>query len=115
MKAKRFRTFNNSNFALYKLEEYPRCWVNIRIMDQRGMDTEVPNGFNCIIAVREMGYTGMAKGKTGAHALNADNTAEIEVSCLIVGEDGKVSAKYWKLIDQDELDRLYRQRKAFSI
>lgn len=112
MKAKRKKPFT-ANFALYELTETPTN--KMRVMNSRGQDTALPDTFNGVIAVRELGYTGMAKGKTGAHALNADNTVEIEVSSLIVGDDGRVSAKFWKLINQDELDRLYRQRKAFNI
>ena len=97
------------NFGLYKLDSTK----GIRIMDAIGKDI-APITFNGIIGVDERHFVGFAKGKTGAHKLNAPNTETIDVM-VVRYENGKYSAARWVLCNQGAVDRTYQQEKAFNI
>lgn len=109
VKATRIKTFNN-RFGLYRLETIE----GLNVVDEHGKPTTIPNGRN-VIGVDHLHFTGWAKGKTGAHRLDADNTNEIIVGTVRVMSDGKLIANDWYLINQDEIDKLYSQRVEFNI
>ena len=72
--ARRVKAYN-PNFALYKIDPP----YNVRVMAEGGITTILPDNFNGIIAVSEINFCGLAKGKTGAHNLLAPNTEKIRI------------------------------------
>jgi len=100
-----------SNFGLYKVI---LIHAEDRVMDGRGktLPDEIRTGM--IVGVREIDFCGAAKGKTGRHSLDAKNTVQIYAEDL-KKVDGKFNAHKWAMLNQDELDQLYRQRVAFNI
>jgi len=108
MIATRIRDYG-PNFALYRINKEDAAQCNV-LEFGGSRRVQLPTSCDIIIAVREINFVGLAKGKTGAHRLNETNTEEIEVELLRVDEAGKVIAGKWSLVNQDELDRLYQQR-----
>lgn len=109
VKATRIKAFNN-RFGLYRLSDTE----GLNIVDEYGKPATIPNGKD-VIGVDHIHFAGWAKGKTGAHRLDADNTNEIIVGTIRVLHDGKLIANDWRLINQDEVNKLYSQRVEFNI
>lgn len=99
------------NFGLYKVVLVHQ---GDRIMDNGGrtLDEEIRPGMT--VGVQEIRFCGSAKGKTGRHQLNAQNTLTIYAEDLRK-VDGKYNVHKWTLMNQQELDRLYYQRVAYNI
>lgn len=110
MYAKRIREYN-AQFGLYKVEGAVDCPVT----DDNGRQCTIPARWNGVLAVREIHFAGLAKGKTGSHRLNEQNTETIEITSLRVHSDGKCEAQKWCLENQMEIDRIYSQRVCFNI
>lgn len=108
LKATRYR-IHKQDFSLYQIE-LPVA-TGFRVVDDRGNPTSLPPNFNGIIGVHEQTYVGAARGVTGKHSLNADNTKCIFVKSLKVMPDGHIFANAWVLTNQEEVDALYRQRR----
>ena len=105
--ATRIKAYSN-NFALYRVDNME----GLNIIDTNGKPTTTDRN---IIGVSHLNFTGWAKGKTGKHALNADNTEKIVVGTIRVLSDGKLIANDWHLVNQDEVNKLYSQRVEFNI
>lgn len=99
------------NFGLYKVTI---VHAEDRVMDERGrtLPDEIYAGM--VVGVKEISFCGGARGKTGRHALNAENTQQVYAEDL-KKVDGKYNVHKWALMNQQELDELYRQRVAFNI
>lgn len=108
MLVKRIKSFG-PNFAIYRVFTPVDCNV-IGVFNHK-----LPGFSGSTIAAREITFCGNAKGKTGKHRLDADNTEVIEILGIRVFPDGKAEAVGWVLPDQDAIDTLYRQRVAFNI
>ena len=103
--AKRIKAYN-PNFALYKIDPP----YNVRVMAEGGITTTLPDSFNGIIAVSEINFCGLAKGKTGAHNLMAPNTEKIRIFQCFITPKG-LSAGRWELINQEEINAAYRSAR----
>lgn len=108
MIAKRIKSYG-PNMGLYRCDEDVDCPV----IDEFGRP--ISTGFRGNFAVREINFAGFAKGKTGSHRLDADNTERIMVLGLRVRRDGRAEAYRWILTDQRDIDRLYSQRHFVSM
>ena len=103
--AKRIKTYS-PNFGLYKITPP----YNIRVMAQGGITTVLPDNFNGVIAVNEINFCGLAKGKTGAHNLMTPNTEKIKILQCFSTPKG-LSAGRWELINQEEINAAYRSAR----
>lgn len=99
------------NFGLYKVITVHK---EDRIMDSSGrtLPEEIRKGV--IVRVTELSFCGSAKSKTGKHDLRADNTEVIYAEDL-KKVDGKYNVHKWALLNQEEIDALYRQRVVSNI
>lgn len=110
--AKKIRDYG-PNFALYKIDAKEAVEVNT-LEGLGSRKVKLPSNFNGVIAVREIDFRGWAKGRTGRHKLNDPNTDTIVISLLRVGEDHKVSAGAWQLLNQNEINDIYRKEVAYN-
>lgn len=103
--ARRIKAYN-PNFGLYKIDPP----YNVRVMAEGGITTTLPDNFNGVIAVSEIAFCGLAKGKTGAHNLLAPNTEQIRIFQCFATPKG-LSAGRWELINQEEVNAAYRSAR----
>lgn len=113
IQAKKIRDYG-PNFALFKINTLEASEVNT-LEEGSSRRVSLPSNFNGVIAVREINFTGWAKGSTGKHRLNADNTNTIILDLLRVDQNNKVSAGRWYLLNQEEINETYRKERCWNI
>jgi len=99
------------NFGLYKViivHDFDR------VMDNSGRTIPEKVREGQVVGVSEINFAGAARGRSGRHAINEDNT-EIIYAEDLKKVDGKYNAHKWALLNQQEVDLLYQQRVAYSI
>lgn len=109
-KAKRIKAYSHK-FALYRVDDMN----GLNFVDSNGKQLKDYTPDRNVIGVDDFHFTGWAKGKTGHHRLNEENTEEIIVGTIRVLNDSKMIANDWQLVNQDEINELYSARVAFNI
>ena len=104
MYLEKVRSFN-PNFGLYKVVE---VHAGDRIMDDHGRTLPEEIRIGMVVGVQEIDFVGTAKGKTGRHKINEQNT-DIIVGADLKKINGKYNVHKWQLVNQEELDEEYRK------